>query len=717
MQKKELNHPNIKFLRQHGFLPQGFSGDNQIVGRCPFCEEDKKFYVNYENKRWDCKSCGEKGGYQKFLQKIMKFAQDNLTEKRADKLAERRGLKVDTIYHHKVGFNPINKTYLIPLWDVNHEELYDIKIYKKVLTGDNEGEYKDLISTAGAKTTLYGWEDLEHGEACNDIWLMEGHWDKMAMWEVLNDLEKFDRGHLVAAVPGADQFKKEWCAFFKHKFVHVVYDNDHTKEKGGKYIVGAGFRGAHKVLNYLQGIADRIDFVHWPKDWKDGFDFSDYYTEKKKGRASKTFKGVCKLIKEDPPEPDIPDDAEDVEIPWDTEEKKNNQALTGSGLSPEEVYDGYQKWLTFKDPTVIDLIFGSIFANRLPGHPLWMLLVGPSSSGKSELIMSLEQAPKIYPVSTLTTKTLVSGTLGPGGSDPSLAARIDGYILAIKDLTEILTMYSKDSEAIFSQLRNLWDGTAVKPFGTGTEKHYECKFGMLCGVTEAVDYAMADQAALGERYIRVPLYVDRSIDGERDIMWKAIDNANRRNKDKMQAELKEVANACLNWDFGYEPKVPNRVTIKMMALSQLISRLRTTVKRNPYNNDITEFASPEMPIRMLESLNKLLKGITIFRRKRVVGPEEYDLLKKVALICASRKRNVILKYMYRMRGEKEGFTEGDFAKVTKLSATVCKVESDALNLVGLVNKIPSKRAMGYDLQLSKNCLRLIREADLFTSYR
>lgn len=697
-----FDHPNIKVFKQHGFIPQGTSGKEQVMGRCPFCGENKHFYINIENKRWDCKVCFKEGGYQKFLQQIMSHTQKKFKGSIARALAKRRGFEVETLKHHGVGYNPLNDTYLIPVWDVKGKEVYNIRIYKRM---------KELHNSSGMKAALYGWEGLDEGN-WDEVWILEGEWDKMAWWEVLTKSGNLTKKVRIVGVPGAGTFKPEWCGFFKGKKVHVLYDNDHDKvdEEDGTAKIGAGRLGARKVFNLLNGVAGSIDFVHWPLNYNDGFDVNDYYVKKKKCNAKRAFKGICSMLKPKPQPSNLP---EDVVIPG--EEEEDDAPLTGAGLKPEEVYDGYRQWLHLPDPTVLDMLFGCVIANRLAGRPLWMFLVGPSSSGKSELIMSLNGCPKIYPISSLTTKTLISGSLGPGGSDPSLAAKLDGKILAIKDMTEIFSMNSKDREVIFGQLRDLYDGEAQKPFGTGVEKKYDVKFGLIAGMTDAVELFTEHHTALGERYVRAPITVDRSIVGEKTLMKRAFENLSSKDNEKMQDELRLIAGACLNHEFGEQPKMPQDIVNKMMSLAQWLARMRGTVQRDSYTKEITHLPFVEMPTRIFIQLSKWVYGITLFRRKKEVTENEYLIMRDIAISSAPKRQEIIVRKMYNKLKRKGsyGFSESDFVKMTGLPVVTCKQLADALTILRVFDKNRAKRGLGYDLQLSDECIGLIEEANIY----
>jgi hypothetical protein len=56
------------------------------------------------------------------------------------------------------------------------------------------------------------------------------------------------------------------------------------------------------------------------------------------------------------------------------------------------------------------VLLGTYAANRMSGDPLWLMLVGGSGWGKTELLISIMRLPHVYLASTLTEASLLSGT-------------------------------------------------------------------------------------------------------------------------------------------------------------------------------------------------------------------------------------------------------------------------------------------------------------------
>lgn len=65
-----------------------------------------------------------------------------------------------------------------------------------------------------------------------------------------------------------------------------------------------------------------------------------------------------------------------------------------------------KKWLHLKDDILIDIVAGVYIANQLDTDPLWMILIGPPSSAKTEILRSLGEDSGTEFVSSLTPATL-----------------------------------------------------------------------------------------------------------------------------------------------------------------------------------------------------------------------------------------------------------------------------------------------------------------------
>src|ERR1700751_3768893 len=70
----------------------------------------------------------------------------------------------------------------------------------------------------------------------------------------------------------------------------------------------------------------------------------------------------------------------------------------------------FRRWLHLPDAAALLAVLGAVAANRLDGDPVWLLLVGSPSSGKSEILQAVGSLPDVYPTASLTEGGLLSGT-------------------------------------------------------------------------------------------------------------------------------------------------------------------------------------------------------------------------------------------------------------------------------------------------------------------
>jgi hypothetical protein len=152
------------------------------------------------------------------------------------------------------------------------------------------------------------------------------------------------------------------------------------------------------------------------------------------------------------------------------------------------VHEAFAELLLLPDFSAVDVALAGVVANYADGDPVWPLLVGPPGGGKSEIVSALSDVPDVWPLSSLTPQTLISGAEDREGKSASLLLQIGPFgIIAFKDLTTVLTMHRDARQAIIGQLREVADGRCDKSFGTGARVTWQGKLGLVAGVTPVID--------------------------------------------------------------------------------------------------------------------------------------------------------------------------------------------------------------------------------------
>lgn len=638
------DHPAVKAYCQHGFVPESEQG-NQIVGDCPFCSRALKFYVNEDNKKWDCKVCERFGGFLTFLSEMTKLCEKRLTKEKATWLSKSRGVSIATLKYAHVGFNPLTNHYTLPTFQADGETVADLRIY-------TNGR---LISTSGCKTGLWNSASLMNNDG--QVWLCEGEWDGLAMWEIIAGLEP------VVAVPGAAVFKPQWINMMRDRKVIALYDNDQP-----------GRTGAIKAFNLLHPVTRELRFLHWSPETPDKFDIRDLYAKLKKPKE--VIDAVRMNLHDAPP------GAEEVE--GMARQRIQAQLYTGEGVPIEEVYEGYRKWLHVPDTDVIDVLYGAMLANRLPGDPLWLFLVGPPGMTKTEFLSSMSEAKGIEAVSTLTPHALVSGASAQGGGDPSLIPLLDGKVLVIKDFTAILQMNQIAREEVFGILRDAYDGDITKVFGNYVRREYKDKFfGIIAGVTHAIEQTMEHESALGERFLRWEMRLPKTLDGQLDYLRKAKENVN--NENIMRRELRDLASRTLDFRYVNNVVIPDSIEEQIMYLAVWTSLMRGTVLRDRFTREITARPFVEIGTRLSKQYLKWLYGVGMFRGIPMVGEDEYRILRRLARATVSGKIGFMVEAVYREMGSRD-FTTGEVSEVVRLPHPITARLVENTRLLGIIEK-------------------------------
>src|SRR5829696_3429780 len=103
-----------------------------------------------------------------------------------------------------------------------------------------------------------------------------------------------------------------------------------------------------------------------------------------------------------------------------------------------DLLGNYDELLYLPNKTPVLAALATVAAQNIPGPPVWALLVGPPSSGKTEIIDSLRLIEGAVSVSSLTKASLLSGRTGGAGGLLLTHFNRGRGLLLVKDLTTVL---------------------------------------------------------------------------------------------------------------------------------------------------------------------------------------------------------------------------------------------------------------------------------------
>ncbi|BCI83171.1 hypothetical protein MTY66_47960 [Mycolicibacterium sp. TY66] len=268
-----------------------------------------------------------------------------------------------------------------------------------------------------------------------------------------------------------------------------------------------------------------------------------------------------------------------------------------------------RKWLGEDyDTDAQDAVLAAAAAERLPGDPLWLLVISGSGNAKTETVQALDGVDAVVISAITSDAALLSATPKrerSKGATGGLLRRIGSQgVLVIKDVTSILSMNRDLRAKVLAALREIHDGRWSREVGTdgGNVLHWSGRIVVIGACTTAWDSAHSVIASMGDRFVLVRMdSTTKRIQAGR----KAIGNTGH--EVDMRAELAEAAAgviAGMNTDPVSLSEAESEV---LLNAANLVTLTRTAVEYD-YRGDVIDAHAPEMPTRFAKQLAQLVRG-------------------------------------------------------------------------------------------------------------
>ena len=345
--------------------------------------------------------------------------------------------------------------------------------------------------------------------------------------------------------------------------------------------------------------------------------------------------------------------------------------------SRDDVLSVVRHWLWLEDVLALDILLAVCISNAMPGDPVWLFLIAPPGGTKTELLRAF-QGPHVVSTSTLTPQTLISGLKGdPTKTD--LMSRLDGKLLIIKDGTSILAKKPEDQAAIFSDLREAYDGYLEKSFGSGVgTKAYAARFTLLMGMTPAIDGYRTIHSLLGERFLRVGIQSNPEL-----AIRKASEGAGHESE--MREEMAQAFGGFLAQYSAEAPSysdapIPSDILEQIRAVGDITAKLRSGVARDRHHS-VLYVSEPEIGTRLTKQLLKLCRAATCLYGHREASKDELALVHRVATDSIPRARMSLARALFNSKDFTTSRHLGDMATLPTSSATTHLEDMWVLGLV------------------------------------
>jgi hypothetical protein len=391
------------------------------------------------------------------------------------------------------------------------------------------------------------------------------------------------------------------------------------------------------------------------------------------------------------------------------------------GSTLAAAHEVFRRWLGDEyDLATLDAMLAVVAAERLPGDPAWLLIISGSGNAKTETVQALSGL-NAHVVSTITSEgALISASEKSVGKDsksakgdkskkPKSSGATGGLlrkigargILAIKDVSSILSSDRNVRAAIMAALREIHDGHWVRNVGSGGGRTLEWRGRIVVvgACTTAWDQAHSAIATMGDRFvlIRPSSYSGRLSSGLRAI-------SNTGSEERMRKELANAVAIVIN---GIDPKASYRLTDDekntILKLADLVTLARTPVVTD-YKGEILEAHAPEMPTRFAKQLTQILRGAV------AIGMTRADALRLVTRCARDSMPQLRLMVLLDLLGNGESRVIDMRRRLQQPRMTVDRT-LQTLHVLGLLRCREEEETRGYK-QVQIRHYRLADEVDI-----
>lgn len=289
------------------------------------------------------------------------------------------------------------------------------------------------------------------------------------------------------------------------------------------------------------------------------------------------------------------------------------------------------------DALAVDFIVSMIVSNLWSpdADPLWGWLIGPPGSCKTELVRPLDGYEHVHYLSSLSGAALCSGYDPKGeGKDVSLLPLLDRKVLVIKDFTAVLGQHPQTLQQIFGDLRDAYDGSYGKHFGTVGGRNYRVKFGMLAAVTPVIDDLAMQQVILGERFLAFRICRGNLYNLDTRITYLNHVMGAMSKKSSWRTSLQV---AWLNGLNHILKRLPEMVSISEAAKTtiihsaDLVSRFRCIPAVEQVYSAMPQFRDPEIASRLVNQLANLAMAHAAASDRDIITEDDLQLVRRVSI--------------------------------------------------------------------------------------
>jgi hypothetical protein len=326
-------------------------------------------------------------------------------------------------------------------------------------------------------------------------------------------------------------------------------------------------------------------------------------------------------------------------------------------------------------------MLGTVAANMLEGDAIWLGLIAPPSSAKTEMLITLVNLPHTEMVGTVSVAGLLSGTprrQQAAGAKGGLLQKIGAFgFLVLKDFGSILSMRSEAKAELLAALREVYDGKWSRTIGAdgGRTLQWAGKIGLLFGCTRVYDSYYGVINDLGERFLLCRM------EPTRGQFRHALKNANRA--PQMRARLVAAVTDLFTTPLPAPRDISDREVDWLNDILQVVVRLRGGIKRDYRTRELEDIYGAEGTARFGKALERVLVGLDCLGIKR---SRARKVVRTIAFDSVPPNRLSAYRYLKRLKGRVADTTT--VAAAVQLPTSTARRALEELVVYGLAERDP-----------------------------
>ena len=359
---------------------------------------------------------------------------------------------------------------------------------------------------------------------------------------------------------------------------------------------------------------------------------------------------------------------------------------------------------------VIELVLAETVSRKftIGTHPcpLWLLVVGGPSSGKTDSIMPLKGHESVYFVDNVTENSFLSGYVEKGkGLEKQFLDELNGKTWVVKEFTALLSMHDDKVRKVLGDLTAIYDGEYSKQTGTRGLLQSKSQFSMVACITPKCirdHQRYMDQIGPRFLFIRIPSLTDDEKNAGLEMLWNEEVRATQYPqygvlmRQQISDALNSTDSPCV--EGGEQRKTLNGLATLLTKARGVPITSRVNNEHGGYAYEIEEIQVEE-PFRALQQLRTLGRGLACIHGRTVLTNHELELLRRVVtssirtdradvLSCIAREPGIDRNRLKDRLGKSYGWADNVLADLCMLGLVTKQVVGGNHMLYHLVPELP-----------------------------